>query len=140
MLANKKAFTMLEMMLVLLIISVILGITLISIKSFDTKNTLNQVAKTITSRYELSRSLAESNHTDCYLSLNDNTIKVECDNQVKSERKLPKGVTISTNYRKNSIKMNKNGHVARAGTITVNYKDGSKQIKIGIGKGDITIK
>lgn len=140
MLASKKAFTMLEMILVLMIISVILGITLISIKSFNTNNTLNQVAKTVASRYELTRSLAEANHTNCYLSLNDNTIKVECDDVVKSEWALPKGVTITTNYSKNTIKMNKNGHIARAGTITINYKDGSKKVKIGIGKGDIHIE
>lgn len=140
MLASKKAFTILEMILVLMIISVILGITLISIKNFNTNNTLNQVAKTITSRYELTRSLAEANHTNCYLSLNDNTIKVECDDEVKSERALPKGVTITTNYSKDTVKMNKNGHIARAGTITINYKASSKKVKIGIGKGDIRIE
>lgn len=140
MLLNKKAFTYIEMLLVLFITSLILFGGVISITNINEKNILNQNVKVITSIYDNLKNHANFNNTKCYLKVESSTIESSCDINYMTKTRTLEKASVSSNFIKNTIKINENGNIQRAGSITVKTKNYEKKISFGIGFGNYVIK
>lgn len=140
MLTNNKAYTMLEMIIVIMIVSIIIFVSSVSINHYQTSNQLNQVAKMIGSKYNLTKNYAQINNKKCSISLEKPMLITTCGDNQLSSYSYPKNMSVTSNFENNTISVNKKGHVSRAGTITIKLNNKEKQMTIGVGKGDYDIK
>ena len=140
MLGDKRAFTMLEMIVVLLIVSVIVFGTTISIKNLNENNILNQTIKLIGSKYNTAQSIALVNNHECYVDFKESKVELICNEKVISLDELDKNIIISSNFIDDKIKINKKGNISRAGTIVLKSKAKTKNMVFSIGKGNYVVK
>lgn len=137
---SKRAFTYLEMIVVLAIISIIMFTMGVSINKFHTNNQINQVVKIIGSKYNYTKNKAVIQKQECQINFLNDKFNVKCNDDMLYEYQCPSGMIITTNFINDQIKINTNGHIQRGGTITIKIDNHIKKMKFGIGDSDYAVE
>ena len=139
MLENKKAFTILEMIVVLLIVSTISFVTINGIREITIRSDVNNIAKLIGTKFNLGQNLAQLNNEKYELEVNKD-INLKTTNRIIFHQKIKDDITITSNFNNNTISINERGNISRAGTIKVQKGKYVKEIVFSIGSGSYDIR
>ncbi len=130
---KNKAFTMIEMLLVIFIVSLIIFVMLFNMHPLldDVENT-NDIY-TITNSFLLLQSLSIKKEEDSSIYFGSNYI--ECSIDGKSFLKKEINTTVSTNFNANTLKINEDGNLYQGGSVVV----GDSKIIFHLGSGSYEI-
>lgn len=139
MLVNKKGFTLLEIIVVLLIISTISFVTINGIRKINTQLEINNICKLIGTKFNLGQNLAKLKNEKYELEFNKK-IKLSSNSKTIYELDVNDTVEITSNFINNKITINEKGNISRAGTINVKKDNIEKSIVFSIGSGSYVIQ
>nr|MBO2506518.1 hypothetical protein [Bacilli bacterium] len=136
---DEKGFTLLEMLLVLMIVSLIgmIGVT-IPVKMTE-KMIVEQFFHQLKLDIQMAQMWALENEKGCYVSFSSsNSYRIYHQmNDVLIERKIPDMISINDFSNLSTLSINTRGGVKNFGTITFQTPYGEKSIIINIDKGRI---
>ncbi len=132
---NNNAFTLLEMLIVIFIVSII-SFTMI-VKTITIYNTMkvNNTINLIGSSYNFLQTKAIINNEKGYIVIENNKISAFLNNKLIGERKIEKNINITMSFKNNQIHINKNGNIASAGHILINCGKIKRKMIFTIGQG-----
>jgi len=137
---NKNAFTILEMLIVIIVVTIISSTMLININQFNQKHSLNQIAKQFGANFNMLQSQSITRTCNSHIEVNESEYRMFiCDEHYKTES-LPKNITAKTRFTSN-ISINKNGNLRfGSGRVIFASRDFEKQIIFSIGEGRYRIE
>lgn len=135
-----KGFTLLEMLLVFLIISLIFFIMTINLKTFQITYKLKNEAKFLGSSLSSMQINSITNNTKGMIKITNKYINYYEEDKLIYQYQRDIKTTIKTNFPNNIIKINKLGNVYQGGTITIQEKNITKKIIIYLGNGRYKIE
>lgn len=136
---NTKAFTLVEMILVLMIISIILITTLWSkgLVNLQLINEENEIKQFITKlNYFKSKAIGNQNSIALIFTNNSNKINVLEEHGNKYSFKIPHGKVINIS-KINTLNFNKDGNINHFGSLTIAMSKATYKIIFHIEKGRI---
>lgn len=137
-LVNKQAFTILEMLFVLMVVSIIIFIMSFSFQFFN-KFILNQEIDKLTAHLTVSQSQAILQNEEIEFKLYPDGYDIKQQEEVYSYRF--NGCTqLTNNFPNNTLVINENGNINRAGTITFHCNDYQKDLVLQLGGGRYYVK
>jgi type II secretory pathway pseudopilin PulG len=137
---NKNAFTILEMLIVIIVVTIITSTMLVNINQFNQKHSLNQIAKQFGANFNMMQSQSIMRTCNSHIEVYQTEYKIIiCDEHYKTET-LPSNITAKTKFTSN-ISVNKNGNLRfGAGRVIFTSQDFEKQIIFSIGEGRYRIE
>lgn len=135
---KNNAFTLLEMLLVLFIISIVFQIMTISMREFNYQNKLNKETDKIAMQIMSVKKIAYIKNSECEYSI-DNT-NIRCSDGYIRDFENTENIKVDSNFNNNIIKINKEGHLNTAGTINIEYENHFKKIVFLLGNGGYYIE
>lgn len=133
MLLNDKAFTLTEMLVVLLSISFLITIFAIPLNTNFQKLALANSTKQIRAHLDYAKMNAMNKQEKIEIIFSENGYQINQKEKVK-KYKFNQCINLTTNYN-SGISYNKNGSVNRAGSIKLQCGKFQKELVIGIGSG-----
>lgn len=134
---DNKGFTLLEMLMVLLVVTVIIYSFSNVYYGYIVSNKLSQSVMQFSTVLDEAKYCAILNNQDTYITIHENYYTYRCKEEKKYD--FEKGVKVTSNY-SSGIKFTSRGTVNRAGTITFECDGKQKQIVISIGNGGYYVK
>ncbi len=140
MLKNNKAFTLLEMLMVMFIVTLIMAIStfnvVISNQNITLTKDLNALGLTIQSMQMLSL----ANNKPSNIEFDESGFEAFLNNKSKYSYKYNGDYNLKTNFKGYNIQINEDGNVKRGGKVTYANNQIEKTLTLTIGSGNYEIK
>ncbi|MBU5454593.1 prepilin-type N-terminal cleavage/methylation domain-containing protein [Caproiciproducens sp. MSJ-32] len=146
---KKRAFTLIEVIIVISILSIISGITYIGINNyFKTKSkltfesTVSDVRRLLSYGKQYCRKYKVKGYI--LVDIRGKTVQFstfDLNHNITKEIEIDKDIIITSKFNSNNIEISEKGFIKSSGTITIIYNNEyKKEIKVGVGNDIIGIK
>lgn len=142
---KKKAYTLIELIVVIGILIIIASITSLNIskiKNIVNKISLEESINEVRSILSFGKNYCRKNRVNGLIVTSENKlffIVNEKDYEIDKSTELKGGLEISSNFKEGHSRINKEGYISSAGKIIIKLGNSYSEIKIGVGNDIIGI-
>ncbi|SDH49992.1 competence protein ComGD [Alteribacillus persepolensis] len=138
-----KGYTLIEMLVVLLIVTVAISIPLLSFQSYSDQREIDYFLDTLAEDLQYAQQYAYARQKYVYVTTTENHYYIR-DTHLNvdplKQRKIPKGITFEGTLALHDVAYNANGNIRKPGTVLINTPKANYKLVFQLGKGRFYIE